>query len=166
MEVRKQIAQLKAVEDKLRQSEAQGVIARIREAIAVYGLTKSDLFGDPLTKAGSRPKSKRATGVSAQYSDGSGNTWSGRGRRPGWIAQALSEGKSLSDFSAGKAPDANEEPSAKLGTMVRKLKTAKAPKKVAIKYQSAGQTWSGRGSQPKWLKAALAEGKALSDFAV
>ena len=41
-------------------------------------------------------------------------------------------------------------------------------KKVAAKYRNAatGESWSGRGLQPKWLKAALAAGKKLSDFAV
>ena len=40
--------------------------------------------------------------------------------------------------------------------------------KVAPKYRNAatGETWSGRGLQPRWLKAALGSGKALSDFAV
>lgn len=43
-----------------------------------------------------------------------------------------------------------------------------APRKVAAKYRNGdtGETWSGRGLQPKWLKAALAEGKQLSDFAI
>lgn len=41
-------------------------------------------------------------------------------------------------------------------------------KKVAAKYRNAatGETWSGRGLQPKWLKAALASGRKLGDFAV
>ncbi len=40
--------------------------------------------------------------------------------------------------------------------------------KVAAKYRDAstGDTWSGRGLQPKWLKAALATGKKLDDFAL
>lgn len=40
--------------------------------------------------------------------------------------------------------------------------------KVPPKYRDAatGDTWSGRGLQPKWLKAALASGRHLSDFAV
>ncbi len=50
-------------------------------------------------------------------------------------------------------------------------KTA-APKrtgsKVAPKYRNAetGDTWSGRGLQPKWLKAALASGKTIGDFTI
>jgi DNA-binding protein H-NS len=40
--------------------------------------------------------------------------------------------------------------------------------KVAAKYRDAatGDTWSGRGLQPKWLKAALASGRKLSEFVV
>ena len=40
--------------------------------------------------------------------------------------------------------------------------------KVAAKYRDAatGNAWSGRGLQPRWLKAALASGKKLGDFSV
>ena len=42
------------------------------------------------------------------------------------------------------------------------------PKKVAAKYRNkaTNETWSGRGLQPRWLRAALAAGRSLSDFAV
>ena len=41
-------------------------------------------------------------------------------------------------------------------------------KKVAAKYRhpSTNESWSGRGLQPRWLKAALASGKKIEDFAV
>jgi DNA-binding protein H-NS len=40
--------------------------------------------------------------------------------------------------------------------------------KVPAKYRdpATGQAWSGRGLHPKWLQAALAQGRKLSDFAV
>lgn len=40
--------------------------------------------------------------------------------------------------------------------------------KVAPKFRDAatGATWSGRGLKPKWLTAALEEGKSLEDFAI
>lgn len=49
-----------------------------------------------------------------------------------------------------------------------KAKPSRPASKVAAKYRDAasGQTWSGRGLQPRWLKAAIASGKKLSDFAV
>ena len=39
---------------------------------------------------------------------------------------------------------------------------------VPAKYRDSatGNSWSGRGLQPKWLKAALASGRKLSDFAL
>jgi len=38
--------------------------------------------------------------------------------------------------------------------------------KVAPKYrnQATGDTWSGRGLQPKWLKAALDSGRKIEEF--
>jgi len=38
--------------------------------------------------------------------------------------------------------------------------------KVPPKYRNpaTGETWSGRGLQPNWLKAALAGGRRLDDF--
>ena len=40
--------------------------------------------------------------------------------------------------------------------------------KVAAKYrnQATGETWSGRGLQPTWLKAAISGGAKLTDFSV
>ncbi len=40
--------------------------------------------------------------------------------------------------------------------------------KVPPKYRNAatGETWSGRGLQPNWLKAALSAGRTLDDFKV
>jgi DNA-binding protein H-NS len=41
------------------------------------------------------------------------------------------------------------------------IKGTKAP----IKYRdNSGNTWSGRGSQPRWLRAAIASGKKIEDF--
>lgn len=40
--------------------------------------------------------------------------------------------------------------------------------KVAAKYRnkSTGEAWSGRGLQPKWLKAALGAGRKIEEFSV
>lgn len=45
---------------------------------------------------------------------------------------------------------------------------AAAGKAAAVRYRDPAtlQTWSGRGLQPKWLKAALEQGKTLADFEV
>ena len=50
---------------------------------------------------------------------------------------------------------------------VRGAKVGKVSK-VAAKYRNkaTGETWSGRGLQPKWLKAAITGGAKLEDFHV
>lgn len=65
-------------------------------------------------------------------------------------------GLSLADLAGGK-PAAGPRSGA-----------PKAASKVAVKYRNAatGDTWTGRGLQPKWLKAALAAGRKLDDFVV
>lgn len=57
---------------------------------------------------------------------------------------------------AGKAP------------AVRAAGSGKPTGKVAAKYRNAatGESWTGRGLQPKWLKAALAAGAKIEDFAL
>ena len=40
-------------------------------------------------------------------------------------------------------------------------------KKVPAKYRDkAGNAWAGRGAKPRWLVAAIKEGKKLEDFAI
>ena len=66
-------------------------------------------------------------------------------------------GLSVADL-AGKAGKASRGKSSKSKT------TAKVPAKY--RDSSTGDTWSGRGLQPRWLKAALATGRKLDEFAL
>lgn len=45
---------------------------------------------------------------------------------------------------------------------------SKIGSKVAAKYRDpdSGLTWTGRGLKPKWLSAAIAEGKSPTDFLI
>ena len=54
------------------------------------------------------------------------------------------------------------------GKSSAKAKSKGGTGKVPAKYRNAstGDSWSGRGLQPRWLKAALASGKKLSDFVI
>jgi len=64
-------------------------------------------------------------------------------------------GLTVADLAAGK------------GRLPAAGKTRKGAK-VAVKYRDAatGDTWTGRGLQPRWLRAALAAGRSLEDFKV
>jgi DNA-binding protein H-NS len=53
----------------------------------------------------------------------------------------------------------------RLGTSApRKTAVAKVPPK--FRHPSTGETWSGRGLQPNWLKASLNDGARLDEFKV
>lgn len=73
-------------------------------------------------------------------------------------ADAINKVKSLMSEYGLTLADLNSRPA----------KAAKAASKVAAKYRNkaTGETWSGRGLQPKWLKAAIAGGAKLEDFHV
>jgi DNA-binding protein H-NS len=46
-------------------------------------------------------------------------------------------------------------------------RSSRKGRKVPPKYRSPdGVTWAGRGATPRWLKAAIKEGKKLEDFAI
>ena len=105
----KQIEVLKQDAEKIRRKEIEGVVGRIREAIAVYKLTAEDLgFGGKKTKAAGKTavKTLRRRGVKAdkapavvKFRNETGGTWGGRGKRPQWLRDALAGGKTLADFA-------------------------------------------------------------------
>jgi DNA-binding protein H-NS len=54
----------------------------------------------------------------------------------------------------------------KLARRGRRKSTLKG-RKVPPKYRSpSGETWAGRGARPRWLVAAIKEGKKLDDFLI
>ena len=103
-----QIAALQAEAVALRAKEVSGVVARVKDAIAQYGLTAADLGLDkpsrkaaPVVNAAKGIHKTPAAGKSgrpAKYQDGRGQTWGGMGKRPDWFKAALASGKSAEDF--------------------------------------------------------------------
>lgn len=102
-EIKEHIAQLQRQAEELKTQEVAAVVARIREAIAVYGLTEKELFGrlgvSRAKKAGRAPAGgKRKPGV-IRYRDDAGNTWTGHGKRPNWFKDAIASGKTPEELS-------------------------------------------------------------------
>ena len=90
-QIQEQIEKLQAEAESVRRKEADGVIAQIKETIAVYGLRPTDLFDVKPRRAQQKSKTIR-------FADSRGNQWSGRGKRPEWIKAALKAGKTLDEF--------------------------------------------------------------------
>jgi DNA-binding protein H-NS len=77
-QIQKKIEALQRQADKLRDAEIQGVTSRIKVAITHYGLTAEQLgFGTKPSPAKANQGRTSAT-QPAKYSDGNGNSWSGR----------------------------------------------------------------------------------------
>lgn len=105
-ELIKQSEALRQQAEAMKAKEKPQVVASIKEAIAHYGLTASDLgLVGAASKKGSATKSavraakkaatKKPAGkkrLSQQYRDAAGNTWSGFGPRPKWLKDALAAG--------------------------------------------------------------------------
>jgi DNA-binding protein H-NS len=158
--IRKQIETLQAEADKLRRQEAGEVIARIKEAIAHYGLTSADLFSAAKGRAAPRATAAKRSAPAARFTDGHGSSWGGRGPRPKWLRAALASGKKLEDFEAQRAATVNgAEP-------VAKAKATRKKRAASMGYRDdSGNTWSGKGRKPRWFLEALAAGRTPEDMA-
>lgn len=92
-ELMAQIEGLKRQAEDARKQEISGAIAEIKRIMSEYSITAEDLGGS--ARVG---KIKRAGSGIVKYRDPvTGSGWSGRGRRPGWVANLDSLGKTLED---------------------------------------------------------------------
>lgn len=79
-ELKAKLAEVQAELDAAIKEEKTLAVARVRELVAEFGLTQSDVFSGA-------PARRQGPPVAAKYRDPvSGNTWSGRGKPPRWIA--------------------------------------------------------------------------------
>ena len=70
-------------------------------------------------------------------------------------------------FTVSKGKGAGYSGRADSAKLNAKKKAQSTTKKVAVKFRdSSGHTWTGRGIQPAWLKAALAAGQSIDSFLV
>src|SRR4051812_49142041 len=54
-----------------------------------------------------------------------------------------------------------------LTSVVRRGRSSLRGMKVAPKYRGpGGETWAGRGANPRWMAAAIKEGKKVQDFLI
>ena len=95
-ELDKQIAKAKA-------EEKAAVLDQMRSALEQYGITPEDLF--TTAKRGRKPGSTNSgerKPVAPKYRNEAGETWTGRGKQPKWVAEALASGLNLEDLMIEK----------------------------------------------------------------
>lgn len=108
-----EIEKLQSQANILHQQEVQSVIKNIQQQMKDYGLSPKDLdFGtgrgrkaasdqeQQVSSIDEQPRKSRGRKPSPKFRHPeSGITWSGRGRMPKWISEAIQQGKTKEDFA-------------------------------------------------------------------
>lgn len=147
-EIRKQISALEAKAVRLEEDETKESVGKVRALMNQLGVTLEHLSSAVSKKAsavkkaivGKKPATaKRASKGAAKYADPkTGNTWSGFGRAPGWIAGAKNRDAFLVDKSGAELPEAAvKAPVAKKKLAAKKASAKKVAKAAAKKAVAA-----------------------------
>ena len=142
MALKSEIARLEKQAEALRKNELKDVIAKIRRAIDEYGLTAADLgFGAAGSKA--RKTARRAApgraanaGVAKYRNPATGQTWTGHGRPPAWIAAAKNRDDYLIATGAAPAPRKRAAKAAKKKAAAGTRRARKTIKTPAVMIES------------------------------
>lgn len=80
--------------------------------------------------------------------------------RPG-VIEEINKQIALYEIKPGELSfRAQAEPQKRLSAMIGRSKSQKKPRKASTAYEDdQGNSWSGKGPQPKWFKEALANGR-------
>jgi DNA-binding protein H-NS len=103
IDLQSQIASLQKQADEIRSKEFEATVVEIRQKMAAFGITVKDLQSTKIkAKAGRKSKAvasvkpakskKPATAVAPKYRGPNGETWSGRGLTPKWLASLVAAG--------------------------------------------------------------------------
>jgi len=91
----KQISELQSKAKDLAEKKKEPIIEEIKSKIKLYGITAKQLgFGTSTTSAETKPQ-KAPVAVKYRHSE---NTWTGRGKRPLWIAAYLANGGKIEEL--------------------------------------------------------------------
>jgi DNA-binding protein H-NS len=98
LEIQNQIAQLQKQAEEIKAAEIANAVQDIKAKMAAYGITIADLQG---SSKGRMVKSagKSSTPAPVKYRGPNGETWSGRGLMPRWLAGQVALGKSKDSFA-------------------------------------------------------------------
>lgn len=153
-----EIAKLEKKAEALRRNELKSVIAQVKKTIAEFGLTAAELglgSGAPKAALRRRAVAKRAATVGvARYRDPkTGDTWTGRGRPPAWIAKAKDR-EAFLIAAAAAAPAAEAPQAAKVPKQARAAAKRAKPAKRAAKRVAKAAAKPAAKPAPKARRAA------------
>ena len=98
---RRFLRELEVEQNRRRAEKRKALKAQISDMVKAQGVSLNELFPQP-GKAKGQPKGKsQAESLRVKYRnpDNASQTWAGTGRKPAWIVEALSSGKTLEDLT-------------------------------------------------------------------
>lgn len=108
VEIQSQIEKLQKQATEIKSREFDKTVRDILVMMEAFGITVKDLNSGKArgtkakvkkTPAGGTAKKKTASAVAAKYRGPAGETWSGRGLTPRWLAALLAQGKTKEEFA-------------------------------------------------------------------
>jgi DNA-binding protein H-NS len=98
IDIQNQIAILQKQAEEIKAQEFNQTVQEIKAKMAAFGITLADLDGGK-----NRPRKagavKSGNPAPAKYRGPNGETWSGRGLMPRWLAALVAQGQSKESFS-------------------------------------------------------------------
>ena len=109
IDLQSQIAQLQKQAEEIRGKEFEATVTEIRQKMQAFGITIKDLQAPKgKSKPGRKPKvaatdkpakvKKVTAAVAAKYRGPNGETWSGRGLTPKWLASLVAAGNTKEQY--------------------------------------------------------------------
>ena len=108
IDLQSQIASLQKQAEEIRTKEFEATVVEIRQKMQAFGITIKDLQSTKIkAKAGRKAKGtsdkpakvkKPVSAVAAKYRGPNGETWSGRGLTPKWLASLVAAGNTKEQY--------------------------------------------------------------------
>jgi DNA-binding protein H-NS len=109
IDLQSQIASLQKQAEEIRSKEFEATVVEIRQKMQAFGITIKDLqTSKTKAKPGRKAKAvstdkpvkvkKASAAVAAKYRGPNGETWSGRGLTPKWLATLITQGSSKEQY--------------------------------------------------------------------
>lgn len=162
-QLQSQIAKLQKEAQALRAKEIAAVVAKIKSMMAAHGLTVADL-GTGKVVAAAKKAIRRAKAVKADTTAATRAPKSVKRVKAAAATKAAKSSKSAAKSGAKATAKTNAKATRKTGAKQQ----AKGGREAGvIKYRDdAGNSWTGRGTRPKWFLAAVAAGKTPEQLMV
>lgn len=99
IDIQNQIAILQKQAEEIKAQEFNKTVQEIKAKMAAFGITLDDLNGGGKTRVRKAGAAKPGTPAPAKYRGPNGETWSGRGLMPRWLAALVAQGQSKESFA-------------------------------------------------------------------